>query len=151
MYDHYMKHHGPSISQEEGELHKGKGSRCALFYAIFYAFLCTMSGINVMMSYGGEVVSAVAPNLKAIMPALLMLFYLLSSLLSLPFLRKYGRKELTLYGSIGLLISLLAISLGYYLTNSQPAMSQLLIVIFLFVYLLIYGLTYAPVMWIWVS
>lgn len=110
-----------------------------------------MAGINVMMSYGGEVVSAIAPSLKAIMPALLMLFYLFTSVLALPLLRKYGRKELTYYGTIGLLFSLLVISLGYYLSNSQPTLSQLLIVIFLFIYLLVYGVTFAPVMWIWVS
>ncbi len=30
-------------------------------------------------------------------------------------------------------------------------MSQLLIVVFFFVYLLVFGLTYAPVMWMWMS
>ena len=95
--------------------------------------------------------SAIAPSLKAIMPALLMLFYLFTSVLALPFIRKYGRKELTSNGSIGLLFSLLVISLGYYLSNSRPSLSQLLIVVFLFIYLLIFGVTYAPVMWIWVS
>lgn len=53
MYEHYMKHHGPSQSREEGELHKGKGSKCGLFYGVFYALLCPMAGISVMMSYGG--------------------------------------------------------------------------------------------------
>lgn len=151
MYNHYMEHHGPSLSHEEGEIHRGKGSKCALFYAVFYAILCPMAGINVMMSYGGEVVSAVAPDLKAIMPAFLMSFYLFTSVRALPFLRKYGRKELTLFGSVGILISLLAISLGYFLSTIQPSLSQNLIILFLFIYLLIYGVTFAPVMWIWVA
>lgn len=110
-----------------------------------------MAGINVIMSYGGSIISAIAPNLGGIVPVFLMLFYLFASLLALPFLKKYGRKELTIYGTIGLLLSLLALSFGYYLSYSQPFVSQLLIVIFLFVYIFIYGVTYAPVMWIWVS
>lgn len=71
IYEHTLKHHGPNIREEEDE-HRSddeknksnKGSRVALLFAIYYSILCPMSGINVMMSYGGNVISSVAPSLK---------------------------------------------------------------------------------------
>lgn len=110
-----------------------------------------MAGINVMMSYGGEVISSIAPELRSIMPAILMLFFLLSSIISLIFIKKYGRKILTIVGTIGLAITLYVISFAYFISSTNISLSQILIVTFLFVYLLVYGLTYAPVMWMWVS
>jgi MFS family permease len=110
-----------------------------------------MSGINVVMSYGGEIVSAIAPSLRSVMPAVLMLFYLLASVVSVILLKKYGRKALTIYGTVGLFITLYVIAFAYFIASTYTALSQVLIVICLFVYLLVYGLTYAPVMWIWVS
>ena len=96
-----------------------------------------MSGINVMMSYGGNVISSVAPSLKQIMPALLMFFYLLSSTYSIVLVKKYGRKALTRFGSIGLAICLYSISYAYFIADTQIGLSQFLIVGFLFVYLFV--------------
>lgn len=110
-----------------------------------------MAGINIIMSYGGEVVSKIAPDLRSIMPAVLMLFWWFCSLVSIIFIKKYGRKILTVGGTISLAICLYIISYAYFITVSNMALSQFLIVTFLLLYLLFYGLTYAPVMWIWVS
>jgi hypothetical protein len=110
-----------------------------------------MAGINVIMSYGGEVVSAIAPELRSIMPAIMMMFFWFSSFVSLIFIKKYGRKLLTMAGTIGLMFTLFIMSYAYFISLSNVSLSQFLIVTCLFLYLLIYGLTYAPVMWIWVS
>jgi hypothetical protein len=154
-----LKHHGPAIKEEDDEhrsedqeMNKGnKGSKTALLFAMYYAVLCPMSGINVMMSYGGSVVSSVAPSLKEIMPAALMFFYLLSSTYSIVLVKKYGRKELTQFGSVGLAICLYTISYAYFIADTQIGLSQFLIVAFLFIYLFVYGVSYAPAMWMWVS
>lgn len=159
MYAHYIKHHAPSVTQqqqhrthsEQADNLPNKGSKCALIYGIFYAFLCPMAGINVIMSYGGEVVSSIAPSLSSIMPAILMLFYFLCALVSMLFIQKYGRKSLTYYGTIILCLNLVIIAGGYFIRESYIFLSQLVIVVFLFVYLVVFGLTYAPVMWIWVA
>lgn len=110
-----------------------------------------MAGINVIVSYGGEVVSSIAPSLRSIMPAILMLFYLFCALISMAFINKYGRKSLTYYGTIGLSLNLVIIAWGYFIRESHVFLSQMVIVVFLFVYLVAFGLTYAPVMWIWVA
>lgn len=80
-----------------------------------------------------------------------MFFYLLSSTYSVILVKKYGRKTLTRFGSSGLAICLYFISFAYYVADTQIALSQFLIVTFLFVYLFIYGITYAPAMWMWIS
>lgn len=160
MYAHYMKHHGPAVTpeeeehrsqSEEGDNTANKGSKCALIYGIFYAFLCPMAGINVIISYGGEVVSSIAPSLTSIMPAILMLFYLFCAFVSMLFIKKYGRKTLTYYGTIMLTLNLVIIAWGYFVRETHVFLSQMVIVVFLFVYLVAFGLTYAPVMWIWVA
>jgi MFS family permease len=155
-----MRHHGPTVTPEEeehrsqteeGDNSANKGSKCALIYGIFYAFLCPMAGVNVIISYGGDVVSSIAPDLRSIIPAILMLFYLFSAFISVVFVKKYGRKALTFYGTIALSLILIVIAIGYFIRDSMVFLSQFLIVVFLFVYLLVFGLTYAPVMWMWVA
>jgi hypothetical protein len=110
-----------------------------------------MVGINAIMSYGGEVASKVLPSLKLVMPALLMLLFFICSIISIKFVTNHGRKPLTFYGTIGIVISLLTVTYGYFIYESNIGLAQTVLIIGLFAYLIIYGLTYAPVMWIFVA
>lgn len=49
------------------------------------------------------------------------------------------------------MVILYAISYGYFISQSQPALAQTIIVTAFLLFLMAYGLTFAPVMWIWVS
>lgn len=80
-----------------------------------------------------------------------MLFYLFTAILAMIFVKKYGRKYLTLVGSIGIAGTLYLISIAYFISSLYRIFSQILIVTSLIAYLLVYGITYAPVMWMWVS
>jgi len=110
-----------------------------------------MVGINVIMSYGGEVASKVVPSLKPIMPAILMFCFLVFAVVSIVYVDKYGRKLLTYNGTIGLVIILYLMGFGYFIASSFVVLAQIIIVFCLIAFLWIYGLTYAPVMWIYVS
>lgn len=149
-YDEVMKHHGRHATDAD-DAPKGYRSKSALCFAIFYAFLCPMVGINVIMSYGGEVASHVMPSLRAVMPAILMFLYLVFSSFSLIYVGRYGRKTLTMAGTVGIVLGLVVISFAYFISSRNTPLAQILIVIALVWYLFVYGLTYAPVMWIWVA
>jgi len=110
-----------------------------------------MVGINVMMSYGGDVASKVMPSLRPVMPAILMFLYFCFSFISMIYVGRYGRKLITMVGTIGLVIALYLITAGYFLKSTNLALAQIIIIISMIFYLFAYGMTYAPVMWIWVS
>ncbi len=74
-----------------------------------------MAGINVIISYGGDVVATIAPNLRSVIPAILMFFYLLSAFIAVVFVNRYGRKALTFNGTIGLSLTLIVIAIGYFI------------------------------------
>ena len=126
-------------------------SKTALFFGIFYAFLCPLVGINVMISYCGDVASGIFPSLKPILGTLMMLLYLIFSALSLPSVSKYGRKDITLWGTYGLVFTLYMITAGYFLVSSFPTLAQLLIFFSMVLYLFVYGMTFAPVMLMWLA
>ncbi len=104
-----------------------------------------------MMSYCGDVASNIFPFLKPILGSLMMFLYMLFSAMSLTFVSKYGRKDMTLWGTYGLATTLYMITLGYFLVSTMPIIAQLLIFFSMIMYLFVYGMTFAPIMWMWVA
>lgn len=104
-----------------------------------------------MMSYCGDVASNIFPFLKPILGSLMMFLYMFFSAMSLPFVSKYGRKDMTLWGTYGLAATLYMITLGYFLVSTMPMVAQLIIFFSMIMYLFVYGMTFAPIMWMWVA
>ena len=90
-------------------------SKAGLIYGLFYAILTNFVGINVMMSYCGDVASKIFPSLKDIIGALLMLAFFTFSAISIGFVGKYGRKDMTIWGTYGIALTLYSITIGYFL------------------------------------
>jgi len=67
------------------------------------------------MSYCGDVASKIFPSLKNIIGALLMLAFFFFSGFSITCVGKYGRKDMTLWGTYGVALTLYAITFGYFL------------------------------------
>ena len=82
-----------------------------MIYGLFYAILCPFVGINVMMSYCSDIASKVLPSLKSIIGALLMLSFWIFSAISIFYVGKYGRKDMTVWGTYGIAFTLFAITL----------------------------------------
>jgi hypothetical protein len=80
-----------------------------------------------------------------------MFLFFSFSAFAIEYVSKYGRKQMTLWGTYGIGISLLSITFGYFMADSYPSFAQITIFISLIVYLFMYGMTYAPLMWIWVA
>ena len=58
---------------------------------------------------------------------------------------------MTLWGTYGIAASLLGITFGYFMSESYPSPAQIIIFVSLIVYLFMFGMTYAPLMWMWVT
>jgi hypothetical protein len=122
-----------------------------MIYGLFYAILCPFVGINVMMSYCSDIASKVLPSLKSIIGALLMLSFWIFSAISIFYVGKYGRKDMTVWGTYGIALTLFAITFGYFLAESSPVTAQMVIFLSMIAFLFAYGMTYAPIMWMWVA
>lgn len=118
---------------------------------LFYAILCPFVGINVMMSYCGDIASKVLPSLTSIIGALLMLAFWVFSAISIAYVGKYGRKDMTIWGTYGIALTLYAITFGYFMAETSPVTAQMVIFFSMIAYLFVYGMTYAPIMWMWLA
>ena len=58
---------------------------------------------------------------------------------------------MTLWGTYGLAATLYMITLGYFLVSTMPMVAQLIIFFSMIMYLFVYGMTFAPIMWMWVA
>ena len=81
---------------------------------------------------------------------MLFLFFFFSAV-SIGYVNRYGRKEMTLWGTYGLIVALYLLNFGYFISDIFPSLAQLIIFVMLILYLFVYGMTYAPVMWMWLS
>ena len=78
-----------------------------------------------------------------------MFLFFAFSTISLKFVNKYGRKQLTLWGTYGIIVSHISISIGYFINHTNEALSQKVVFFSLILFLFIYAMTYGPIMWMW--
>lgn len=81
----------------------------------------------------------------------MLLLFFISSAVSINYVTKYGRKEITLWGTYGLAIVLFIMAFGYFIADTSPSLAQIIVFMTLVLYLFVYGLTYAPIMWMWLA
>ena len=81
----------------------------------------------------------------------MMLLFLVFSAISIEYVNRFGRKQLTLWGTYGITATLLGIAAGYVIAEFNAELAQILIFVCLVLYLLAYGMTYAPLMWMFVA
>ena len=58
---------------------------------------------------------------------------------------------MTLLGTYGLTVTLYIMTFGYYIATNSPGLAQIVIFASMILFLIVYGLTYAPIMWMWVA
>ena len=80
-----------------------------------------------------------------------MFLFFFFSLVAVEYASKYGRKTLTLLGTYGIAVSLYFISVGYFIADKYETLSQIGVFVCLIFFLFMYGMTYGPLMWMWVA
>ena len=87
-------------------------SQTRLYFALHFAVLQQMTGVNVVVVYGSEVVAEFRPDLKHMLPVLINLEPLVMAVMTSYLLSKLGRKIIIQVGTGVLAVMLVFIGVG---------------------------------------
>lgn len=76
------------------------------------------SGVNAVVAYGGDIISKAAPNLRAIVPIFLNFEIMIGAIIAIYILHKIGKKKLLQIGTMVLGLSLMLITVGFFILDS---------------------------------
>jgi hypothetical protein len=142
------------VSSEETELDEEKAkprkNYLRIFIAIELSVLQQFVGINTVVANGQLIASKVLPDIANIIPVVLNLEQVLTSLATSYLLTRLGRKTILQAGTIGGVASLLFISVGFFLQSSLETFANILIIIGLVVFLANFGLSLGPIVWLYI-
>lgn len=119
--------------------------RTSLFVGCFIAFLQQMTGFNALTFYSSQIFEEIDVNGNYVLLTLLVgVFNVLSTAVSGQLIRRKGRRDILIGGLIATIISLCCISLFSWLGLA------ILADISTFLLTITFGLTYGPIIWIFI-
>ena len=140
------------ISQQEGPEVKVR-TGLAIAVALHLAALQLFSGINAFILYGGDIAAkSVSPELALLMNTFLNGIQIFGGLLASFLLISFGRKPILQTGALIATISHLLIALGFYfkfvLDNDE--VSEVMVIVGLFMFMAAYSFSLGPVIWMFI-
>lgn len=102
-------------------------------------------GVNTVIAYGPLIVIQLFPSLSNLIPTIITLEQTSAAFLTILILSRYGRKVIIQNGTIFIILSLLCISLGFFIEN---LFGNYLVVLGLVVYMATFGLSIGSVIWV---
>lgn len=101
-----------------------------------------MIGVNTIVAFAGQMISAIDPNIGIYINTIINSIQLVATAISTFWLgNKFGRRPLYLSSGIIFALSSFLVTIGYLVKVNA------LIVIFMVVYMIFFGLLFAPVSW----
>ena len=107
-----------------------------------------MTGVNAIVTSAKLIVGNIAPGIASEMPLIVNAVPLITIVSSIFVLNKFGRKTITLLGNLGLGIIDIVIGILFLFSDWNP--SGIIIVVLLFIYMLLFGLSAGPIVWMYV-
>jgi SP family arabinose:H+ symporter-like MFS transporter/SP family xylose:H+ symportor-like MFS transporter len=107
-----------------------------------------MTGINAIVTQANNIVSKSIPAIAPYVSIIINGFQLLATICTIVILKKVGRRPLTLFGNLGLAIVDIAIGILFVFSDWSP--SGIFIFVLLIVYMIIYGISIGPSVWLYV-
>jgi MFS transporter, SP family, arabinose:H+ symporter len=107
-------------------------------------------GISAVATYAGEIASGNLESFRAGLPSFINFEQVVTAIISSFLLKKYGRKLILQFGTIGAIITNLIIGIGFALSGSSPGLSVGLILFGLFCYMANFGLSLGPIVWMYI-
>lgn len=104
-------------------------------------------GINAVLAYGGAILKKAVPGLKTIAPIVLTFENLLGAVLATYLLAKLGRRTILQGGTFIHTVSLLLITIGFFIIESAYNAGTALILIGLIVFMFTFGATLGSTIW----
>lgn len=109
------------------------------------------SGINAVVAYGGDIISQANPDLRSIVPCFLNFEVMIGAVAAIWLLHKVGKRTLLQIGTVILALSLLLITIGFFMLNALHDVAFILILLGLIVFTFTFGITYGAIIWAYVS
>jgi len=109
------------------------------------------SGINAVVAYGGDIISQANKELRSIVPCFLNAEVMIGAIVAIWILHKFGKRTLLQAGTVVLAVSLLLITIGFFILDFVHDAAFILILIGLIVFTFTFGVTYGAIIWAYVS
>jgi len=141
-----------SFKRKQGtfsELFKSPTLRAALIVGVVLAVMQQVTGINAVMYYAPEIFKEAGAGTNAALIQTIFIGFInfAFTILAIWLIDKVGRKQLLMFGSAGMAISLLVISYAF---QSEQTSSTVLL-IFLLIYVASFAVSLGPVVWVIMS
>lgn len=108
-----------------------------------------MTGVNAIVTQVGGIITKYNPDLGDYTPLIINVVQLFSTLLTIGLLRKVGRRPVINLGNLGLAICNIFIGVVFIFITSWSA-SITFIFGLLIIYMIIYGISLGPTVWLYV-
>lgn len=107
-----------------------------------------LTGINAIVTSAGVIVKKIIPGIANDVPLIINSVQLVATIGAVFVLTKVGRKSLTLFGNLGLAVTDIAIGILFIFDGWAP--SGMFVFALLMIYMIIYGISLGPVVWLYV-
>lgn len=107
-----------------------------------------MTGINAVVTSARTIVGNIIPSLAMYVPLIINAVQLVATISTIFVLTRVGRKSLTLFGNLGLAVIDIAIGILFIFSDWGP--SGIIIFVLLILYMIVYGISLGPVVWLYV-
>ncbi len=107
-----------------------------------------LTGTNAIITSAGVIVGKILPSLANDVPIIINAVQIFATLGTVFVLTRVGRKPLTLFGNLALAITDILIGILFVFDNWAP--SGMIVFVLLMIYMIIYGISLGPVVWLYV-
>lgn len=128
--------------------------RTPLFVAVGVMFFQQFIGINTVIYYSPKIffMAGFATTVSTIWASVgIGIVNALATIISIYYIDKLGRRKLYFLGMAGMVLSLIALTIGFISINQMGNWGQWLILIFMFLYVAFFALSIGPLGWLIVS
>jgi hypothetical protein len=111
-------------------------------------FMQQLTGTNGVVTQANSIVAGVIPDLAQYVSIIINCVQLVATLSAALALAHFGRKALTLFGNLGLGVIDILLAVLFLFPDWAP--SGILILVLLILYMIVYGVSLGPVVWLYV-
>ena len=138
------------MSDSSAMVRQVKDLKITIFLALHLAIMQQFSGINAIVVYGSKIaVKATSGELSLLVPSLINFDQVLTTFFTGYLLSKFGRKTLLTLGALFEGIATGIITVGFFLPD-ENSLRQPLIIVGLFLFMAVFGLSLGPVVWLYI-
>jgi hypothetical protein len=119
--------------------------------SVIIAVMQQLSGVNPISIYGSQVAKDSVESIRELVPSIINGIQFLGTIKASYLLHRFGRKDLFVYGSLGMSITLITLYVGLLIQEYSNGVGTFFILCGLSSFSLVFGMTIAPCNWLYIS